>query len=112
MKELASHIKQEIGVHAQKQYEKQKKFVGSFKRHNGHVVWQIDLKTGEISPVEYSEQFATINGKITRNIVTEDNHWYCSALNKDNAFRKFNLMAKKLIQNHHDRVQDNRQLRG
>jgi hypothetical protein len=112
VKELTSHIKEEIGVHAEKQHEKQKKFIGRFKRHNGHTVWQINLKTMEVEPVKYSEEFAKIDGKITRNIVTAENHWYCSALNKENAFRKFNLMAKAAIHHHHDRVQNNRQSGG
>lgn len=101
MKELNSHIKEEIQVHAQKEVEKQRKHIGSFIKHNGHTVWQIDLRTQEITKAEFSEEFATIEGGITRNIIKKDNYWYCSALNKNNAFKKFNLMAKIFLEKTH-----------
>ncbi len=71
------------------------------KKRKGHSLWQINLRTQEISTIAHSEE-----------VFTEENHWYCSALNKENAFRKFNLMAKQAIHHHHDRVQNNRQSGG
>lgn len=110
MKELSSHIKESIKIHAERQHEKQRKHVGSFIKHNGHTIWQIDLKTQEITPETFSEEFYTLEGGITRNIVKKDNYWYCSALNKNNAFKKFNQMAKIFLEktHHYDRINDNR----
>lgn len=114
MKELSGHIKEEIGVHAQKQHEKQKKYLGTLEKHNGHIVWQIDLRTQEITAAEYSEEYATIGGGVTRTIIKKDNHWYRSALNKKNAFKKFNQMAKAVIEKttFNDRANHNREFGG
>lgn len=101
MKELSSHIKESIKIHAERQQEKQRKHIGSFIKHNGHTIWQIDLRTQEITPAEFSEEFATIEGGITRNIVKKDNHWYCTALNKKTAFNRFNKMAKIFLEQNH-----------
>lgn len=101
MKELSSHIKKEVSIHAPKQYEKSKKHVGTFEHHKGHTIWQINLKTQEITAAKFSEEYATINGGITRNIIKDDNHWYCSALNKENAFKRFNRMAKIFLETTH-----------
>ena len=106
MKELNSHIKEEIKVHAQKQVEKRRKHIGSLITHSGHKIWQLNLKTQEISPAEFSDEYANINGTITRNIIKKDNYWYVSALNKQNAFKQFNKMAKTFLENKdiYDRV--------
>lgn len=101
MKELKSHIKEEISVHAQKQEERQKSFMGSFTPQPGQKVWQIDLRTQEITPAEYSEEFANIDGSITRNIIRKELFWYCCALNKKNAMKRFNKMAQKVLTNIH-----------
>lgn len=98
MKELSSHIKEEIKIHAPKQYEKQKAFIGSFQPQPGQTIWQINLRTQEISKAEFTEEFANIGGSITRTIVTKELHWYCCALNEQNAFRKFNKIAKSIIE--------------
>lgn len=111
MKELSSHIKEEIAIHAEKQHEKQKKLVGSFVNHKGHTIWQIDLKTQEITPAKFAEEYVTIGGGSVRNIIKDDKHWYCSALNKETAFKRFNKMAKVFFeQNTHlyDRINHDR----
>jgi hypothetical protein len=98
MKELSSHIKEEVKMHVETQQEKQKTFVGSFIKHPGHTVWQINLRTQEISEAKFSEEYITIDGVTKRNIIRELNHWYCSALNKKSAFNKFNKMAKFVLE--------------
>lgn len=109
VKELSSHIKEEIKIHAEQQQEKQLKYLGSLKRHNGHDIWEIDLKTGKISKAEFSDEAVNFEtGVAERKIITKENHWYCSALNNENAFKKFNAKAKTLIQYHHDRTTSNR----
>ena len=94
MKELSSHIKEEIGVHAQKQYEKQKRLVNSLKRQPGQFVYQLNLKTQEISIAEFKDEFLDINGGVVKNVDIKETHWYAVAINEKNAFRKFNNMAK------------------
>lgn len=98
MKELRSHIKEEVKMHVETQQEKQKTHLGSFKKHPGHTIWQINLRTQVISEVEFTEEYATMDGDITRNILRKEYHWYCSALNKTSAFNKFNKMAKFAIE--------------
>ena len=97
MKELSSHIKEEIKIHAPKQYEKQKQLIGSFHPYPGQKLWQINLKTQEISEAEFSKEFATIAGDVKREIIKKELHWYCCALNKNNAFKKFNKMAEEFL---------------
>ena len=94
MKELSSHLKEEIEIHAEKQHEKQKRLINSLKRYPGQFVYQLNLKTQEISLAEFKDEFVDINGKIIKNIDVKENHWYTTAINEKNAFKKFNNMAK------------------
>jgi hypothetical protein len=57
----------------------------------GHTIWELNIITQEIGAY-WNYQ------KLPGNIVSVEKNqtsWYCSALNKDAAFRKFNARAKR-----------------
>lgn len=99
MKELDAHKKEEIVVRAQKQHEKQQVFIGKFRPQPGQKIWQIDLKTQEVTEAEIDEAAVTLTGDIAKKIITKPKHLYCVAINKTNALRKFNLQCKKIFEN-------------
>ncbi len=57
------------------------------------LCWEFNTKSGEIKPAEYERQDIVLTGsginKISRKVVTKDYCFYCVAINKDNAERKF-----------------------
>lgn len=97
MKELSSHIKEEVKMQVECQQEKQKVLVDRFRKHPGQFVWEMNLRTQEIKLAEYSQEYADVNGGITREIIRKENHWYEPATNKKTAFKKFNNRAKQII---------------
>ena len=97
MKELKSHIKEEVKMHVETKQEKQKILFDSFERQPGQQVWELDLKTQEIRLAEFSNEYASIDGSVTRDIIMKDNCWYEPALNKENAFRRFNNRARFIV---------------
>jgi hypothetical protein len=99
MKELDAHKKEEIAVHAQKQQEKQHAFIGQFRPHPGQKIWQIDLKTLEVTPAEIDEAAVNIEGEVQKKIIVKEKHLYCVAINKKNALRKFDLQCKVILEN-------------
>lgn len=104
MKELESHIPEEIELRVERQHKKQVDYVGSFIRHNGHTIWQLNLKTQEITPAEFSEEVIDFETKASkRKIIAKPGHWYCSALNIKTAFKKFNKMAKVFVERQKDK---------
>ena len=100
MKELSSNIKEEVKMHIEQQQEKKHEFIGSIKKQPGHTIWQINLKTQEITPAEFDEESINFETKLPeRKIITRQGHWYCSALNKKSAFNRFNKMAQFVHEN-------------
>jgi len=100
MKELSSHIKEEVKMHIEQQQEKKTDYIGSIKKYPGHVIWEINLKTQEITKAEFDEESINFETKLPeRKIIVKKNHWYCSALNINSAFNKFNKMAKFVHEN-------------
>lgn len=99
MKELLSHIKEEIKIRVETQQEKQKLYTGSLKRHPGQTIYQVDLRTQTISKADFDESAIIFEtGEAERKITRKENHWYCAALNEKNAFKKFNYMAKQVFE--------------
>jgi hypothetical protein len=81
--------------------------INLLRTHEGHKTWKLNLRTQEISEVE--------NKKFRGVLVShegETDHWYCSALNKKNAFKQFNKKAQSIIVGKnpppHDRAIHNR----
>lgn len=57
-----------------------------------HNIWKMNLLTQEITPV-FDYQKEPEKGVVS--VEKEQMFWYCSALNKDAATRKFNARAKR-----------------
>lgn len=89
MKELTSHIHPSIAIHAQKEVAKQKQFLGSLKLHKGQTCYEMNIKTGVITKAEYSEVKIDTSGAVIKTIITKENCLYLTAINEENASRKF-----------------------
>lgn len=104
MKEFEPNNPEQIELRVEKQHKKAVDFVGSFIKYPGHTVWEINLKSQEITPAEFSEEVVDFTtGAIKRKIIAKPAHWYCSALNKKAAFNKFNKMAKAFVEKQKDK---------
>lgn len=98
MKELSAHTTEEIQIHAQKEIQKQRVHLGSLKRYPGQKIFELNLRTQQIAPVDFDEKVINFEtGSPNMKIFAKEDHWYCAALNEKSAFRKFNLRAKQII---------------
>lgn len=81
-----------------KDNKKEHKLIGSLRPKQGHTLWQINEKTLEVKQAEY-ENTKTISwwealtvyrgGKIIRKVVIEKDCVYISALNQENALKRY-----------------------
>lgn len=71
------------------------KLIGKMRRIPGLKIWQLDLKTFEITLAEMDIQI-TFDGSTKAKLITAPGMIYCQALNKKNAFKKF----QKQLKNH------------
>lgn len=65
--------------------------------HKGHTCYQLDMSTGEITVAKIEEVNSSLNGKISKKILQQKNCVYTSALNKQNAQKKFVKIIKALV---------------
>ncbi len=63
--------------------------IGSIVPFKGHIMFEINCTTGEITPAIYEEINATLKGGVKRKIITKENCLYISCLNKNSAEKKF-----------------------
>lgn len=86
--------KQEIVAPQEKQFEQV--YIGSIKPHQGHTLFEINIKTGEIAKATFESTDVkwedAVNGIISkkRKVIVKPDHTYISALNEKNAIKKFN----------------------
>lgn len=87
----------------QRQVDYEKKFLGTTVRHRGHIMYEIDCSSGEVSEAEYAEERAVIVPHINiitkqqtgidthfvKDIITKENCLYVSALNIKSAKKKY-----------------------
>ncbi len=72
--------------------------VGSLQRplHRGHQCWQLDTRTGEITPAQYEASDVDFNtdplAPRRLALVMKEHCAYATALNEDNARRRFEKM--------------------
>lgn len=69
------------------------KFLGSLKPCKGHTLYELDLRTMLIVEAVFESINAGLNGAVRKKIVVRDNCLYASALNKQNADKKFHKMV-------------------
>lgn len=65
--------------------------INYIRTYPGHSIWELNLLTQEMIAIQDSKKE---KGNII-SVEKKDAFWYCSALNKDAAFRKFNARAKR-----------------
>ena len=101
MKELEQHHKVEIHQEANKQHEKQQKFLGSIKPKKGHTLFKIDVNSWNIDKAKFETDTIVWDGVgdaknqlKKRKLIVEDGYFYISALNKDNAMKKYFQLTK------------------
>jgi hypothetical protein len=76
-------------------------FVGSVTPNRGHIVYQLDTETGEVTEAHVEGRVIELpNGRteIRKQIFIRDKFLYVSALNKKNAVKRFARMAKMMDQ--------------
>jgi len=106
MKELdlqRNFIKEKPKVEASQQKEQEYKLVyqGTIMPHEGHTLYEIDLKTKEVKEAEYMEMDYIFNPNYKSSdkiighgkVMMSTGKSYVSALNKANAIKKFNKGA-------------------
>lgn len=87
----------QIKVHASKQIEKQKLFLGKLKRHPGQTVYELNVETGKISPVVFDQTKILLNGEVHHEIIHKEDSLYTVAINVENAKRKFRKQIENLL---------------
>lgn len=93
---LKSKQKDKVVIVGQKEIEKREKLMGRFKRHPGHTVFEFNYGKMELKKAKFEEQIASYerqvntNGMVTvhRKIIINEDCYYFSALNYDNAVKK------------------------
>lgn len=98
MKELENIKPDKTDIVDQREIKKEAKFLGSMRIHKGHVIWELDMGTGNIIEATYdSINFDIRADKTRKKLILKDTCLYASALNKTNAERKFKkmIMGKK-----------------
>lgn len=105
MKEIDPHIPEQIELRVEKQHKKQADFIGRFINYPGHTIWELNLRTQEIVPAEFSEEVIDFEtGAPKKRIISKPKYWYCSALNKKTAFKRFNEMARLVMERQKDKT--------
>ncbi len=99
MKEYGPNNKDEVKIHAEKQQEKQLKFIGSITPHQGHTCFELNMDTNMIDKATFQEvaiDFGSVkNNKaqgVKKKLIVKDNCIYTTALNVKNADKKFRKM--------------------
>jgi len=81
------------------QQKKEKKYVGSVKRHKGLTIFEVNVQTLEIVPAQVNEVPVVDKKGVVSNrhiVITKPGCVYVQAINKANALRK----AQKHIEKH------------
>ena len=102
MKEIEILQQDKLEVSAQKPILKGEKLIGKIRPQRGHTTFEINIVTGEVLEAQYSAITVELK-EIKSNelsvkkkkIITNENCVYISALNKDNAKKKFNNLVKQ-----------------
>lgn len=92
MKELESYSKVTSEVKATKPIQKQKELLGSLHPHKGHKCFEINTITQEVEEVTYKDIVYEFNRGVRKEINVKENHVYITALNRENAIKKYNKL--------------------
>jgi hypothetical protein len=93
-------IKDEVKQVAQVEQEKQLKHIGQIRPHKGHKLFEVDQKTGVVREAEYEKTDIHYSqdlnkAKRSNKVVVKEGCFYLTALNLNNACRKYLKMVLK-----------------
>jgi hypothetical protein len=99
MKELEQYIKIAEEINPVKPIKKQLKKIGSINPQRGHKCFEINKLTSEIIEAEYFDGYITmisnINYEKKKKLKIKENCFYITALNKQNALKKYKQIFVK-----------------
>ena len=72
-----------------KEVKSEKRYKGTYRLHQGHIVWELHYETNEIRPAEVVRHFDMKKKETRTELVEKDGCLYMMALNKKNARKKF-----------------------
>ena len=84
---LIPETKIEISIKQKKQIEHE--LINKIVPYNGHVVWEINNETLEVEKAKFSNATYHFGGENKKEIIVKKGYTYISALNKENALKKF-----------------------
>ncbi len=91
MKEIEQNINNksdiEVSVKQKKQVEHQ--LIGNIIPYEGHIIWKINKETLEIEKAKFINKAYIVGSENKKEIIQQDGFFYCSALNKKNALKKY-----------------------
>jgi hypothetical protein len=88
MKELENKKENiEISVKQKKQVEHE--LIGKIIPHHGHIIWEINKETLEVTKAKFSSASYQMFGDIKKEIIVKEGFYYVSALNTKNALKKY-----------------------
>lgn len=92
MKEVSEDFKQnEVVITEEKQVRKESKLIGSQRKVPGHVLWELNKKTGELKPATYKKVYVRIrhlkNFSVHDQVEINPDCYYFQALNRKNAIK-------------------------
>lgn len=96
--DLESKTPIEMSVGFEKQEEKKNKLIGTLLPGDGHTVWKIDINTLVLEPITDDDLIKDIgfNEAVKKRLLVKDGYLYCSALNKQNAIKRFGKMFESI----------------
>ena len=88
----------EMSVGFEKQEEKKNKLIGTLVPGDGHTVWKINVHTLELAPINDDDLIKEIgfNESPNKRLLVREGYLYCSALNKQNAIKRFGKMFESI----------------
>lgn len=86
--------KEKALIERQAEINKTRKHIGTIVCHNGHKIWEVNEKTGEVELATFKRRDATINFltpsiTMSSEIDVKEGFFYTSALNKKNALKNW-----------------------
>jgi hypothetical protein len=89
MKELELNKQSKIEISVKQKKEVKHDLIGKIIPENGHSIFKINKETLQIELAKFSNITYHFSGDDKKEIITENEFVYISALNKKNALKKF-----------------------
>lgn len=80
----------------QQEVKKKAEHIGRIRVRPGQALWELNINTMMVTTVNYNVTAVNLDGSISSEVITKENHLYCVAINHTNAMRKFILMCKQI----------------